>query len=57
MSKRLKDLQFVQICSFDIHSPIADKSGHVKEWAARNPWGNSIAFGSTKKECIADARA
>ena len=28
----------------------------VTEWVARNEWGNAVAFGYTKAECIADAR-
>lgn len=28
----------------------------VSEWVARNDWGNAVAFGNTKKECLEDAR-
>ena len=28
----------------------------VTEWVARNSWGNAVAFGYTKAECVADAR-
>lgn len=53
---KLKDLTFEQITTFDLYHPKADKNGFVKEWVARNQWGNAVAFGNTKAECLKDAR-
>lgn len=49
---KLKDLRLEMISNFDIYNPRADKNGYVKEWVARNEWGNAVAFGNTKAECL-----
>ena len=53
---KLKDLRLEMISNFDIYNPRADKNGYVKEWVARNEWGNAVAFGNTKAECVEDAK-
>ena len=52
----LKDLTFEQIESYDPYNNRAKSNGMVSEWVARNKWGNAVAFGYTKKECMEDAR-
>ena len=52
----LKELTFEKIESYDPYNERAKPNGMVSEWVARNKWGNAIAFGSTKKECMEDAR-
>ena len=54
---KVTDLQFEKIKNYDPFNSRADKSGMVSEWVARNEWGNSIAFGYTKAECVKDARS
>ena len=44
------------IQNFDPYNDRADAYGMVKEWVARNDWGNTVAFGNTKAECTKDAR-
>ena len=58
MGKRvkLKDLKFEQIENYDPLNSKSNSYGMVKEWVARNSWGNAVAFGNTKKECMEDAR-
>ena len=41
---KLKDLRLEMISNFDIYNPRADKNGYVKEWVARNEWGNAVAL-------------
>lgn len=53
---KLKDLSFEMIFNYDVYNSRADKNGYVKEWVARNEWGNAVAFGNTKAECLEDAR-
>lgn len=53
---KISDLKFEVIYSYD---PLHSKSNYLgmrKEWVARNEWGNAVAFGDTKVECIEDAR-
>ena len=54
---KMADLQFVKVRNYDPLNSRADKSGVVSEWVARNGWGNAIAFGYTKAECVKDARS
>lgn len=53
---KLKNLSFEKIFNYDVYNQRADKNGYVKEWVARNEWGNAVAFGNTKVECLEDAR-
>lgn len=53
---KFKDLTFEKIKTYDPFCERANKIGMVSEWVARNSWGNSVAFGATKKECVKDAR-
>ena len=50
------ELTFEKIWNYDPLNPKADKLGMVSEWVGRNGWGNAVAFGNTKKECMEDAR-
>ncbi len=53
---KMSDLIFEQIQSYDpLHSK-SNRLGMRKEWVAKNQWGNAVAFGDTKAECIKDAR-
>lgn len=52
----IKDLEFEKIQSYDPYNDRAKSNGMVTEWVARNGWGNAVAFGYTKAECVADAR-
>lgn len=52
----LGDLNFEKIMSYDPYNSHARGDGMVLEWVARNVWGNAVAFGYTKKECLADAK-
>ena len=45
-----------RIYIFDFFNPRANNTGMVTECVARNAWGNAVAFGDTKAECIKDAR-
>ena len=53
---KLKDLTFERIENYDPFNLRANKNGMVTEWVARNSWGNAVAFGNTRTECVADAR-
>ncbi len=52
----IKDLSFEKIENYDPYNSRSKKNGMVTEWVARNSWGNAVAFGDTKSECVADAR-
>lgn len=53
---KMSNLTFEQIQSYDpLHSK-SNSLGMRREWVAKNQWGNAVAFGDTKKECIKDAR-
>lgn len=53
---KMKDLTFEKIENFDAYNSRANKWGMVTEWVARNAYGNAVAFGKTKEECLEDAR-
>lgn len=53
---KIKDLKFEKIQNYDPYNDRAKSNGMVTEWVARNSWGNAVAFGYTKAECVADAR-
>ena len=53
---KFTDLTFDKIQNHDPLNRRADAAGMVTSWVARNPFGNSVAFGSTKAECEKDAR-
>ena len=53
---KLSQLRFEKIENYDPFNKRAKDNGMVTEWVARNEWGNAVAFGYTKTECIADAR-
>ena len=53
---KLQDLTFERIEHYDPLNLRAKKNGTVSEWVARNSWGNAVAFGNTKAECLQDAR-
>ena len=53
---KLQDLTFERIEHYDPLNLRAKKNGTVSEWVARNDWGNAVAFGNTKAECLQDAR-
>lgn len=53
---KLSQLRFEKIENYDPFNKRAKDNGMVTEWVARNEWGNAVAFGYTKEECIADAR-
>lgn len=53
---KMKDLSFEKIENYDPYHDRAKSNGMVTEWVARNHWGNAVAFGNTKAECMADAR-
>ena len=50
------DLTFEKIQDYDPFNKRANAIGMVTSWVARNPFGNSVAFGDTKAECEKDAR-
>ena len=52
----MKDLVLEKIENYDPFNSRAKSNGMVTEWVARNEWGNSVAFGYTKAECLKDAR-
>lgn len=54
---KMKDLTFEKIQNYDPLNEKADHLGMVSEWVARNEWGNAVAFGRTKAECLSDARS
>lgn len=53
---KFKDLVFEKIENYDPYNSRAKSNGCVTEWVARNEWGNAVAFGDTKAECMKDAR-
>ena len=53
---KLNDLRFEKIENYDPFNSRAKGNGMVTEWVARNDFGNAVAFGNTKKECVSDAR-
>lgn len=53
---KLSDLTFERIENYDPFNSRAKSNGMVSERVARNDWGNAVAFGDTKKECLEDAR-
>lgn len=53
---KMKDLVFERITNYDPFNSRANSQGMVSEWVARNGWGNAVAFGNTKAECVQDAR-
>lgn len=53
---KMNDLTFDKIQNYDPLNSRSDSYGMVTEWVARNAWGNAVAFGYTKKECLEDAR-
>lgn len=53
---KFKDLTFDKIQNYDPLNRRANAIGMVTSWVARNPFGNSVAFGATKAECEKDAR-
>ncbi len=55
-SMKLSDLTIEKIENYDPYNSRAKSNGMFTEWVARNAWGNSVAFGDTKAECLADAR-
>ena len=52
---RFTDLTFEKIEKFDPYNSRAKANGFVTEWVARNQYGNAVAFGYTKTECMKDA--
>ena len=44
------ELSFEKIENYDPYNSRANRYGMVKEWVARNEWGNAVAFGDTKEE-------
>lgn len=53
---KMSELCFEKIENYDPFNPRAKANGMCTEWVARNEYGNVVAFGATKKECINDAR-
>ena len=53
---KISDLKFEKIENYDPFNSRAKDNGMVSEWVARNAWGNAVAFGDTKAECVKDAR-
>lgn len=53
---KIKDLVFEKIENYDPFNSMAKRNGMVTEWVARNEWGNAVAFGNTKADCVQDAR-
>ena len=53
---KFSDLTFDRVTDYDPFNRRANDSGFVTSWVARNPFGNSVAFGDTKSECVKDAR-
>ena len=54
---KMSDLMFEKIENYDPLHSRSKSNGMVTEWVARNGWGNAVAFGYTKKECVDDAKA
>lgn len=53
---KLSNLKFEKTENYDPYNSRAKSNGMVTEWVARNEWGNAVAFGNTKAECVKDAR-
>ena len=53
---KISQLSFEKIENYDPFNHRAKANDMVTEWVARNEWGNAVAFGNTKTQCIADAR-
>ena len=53
---KISQLIFEKIENYDPFNRRAKANSMVTEWVARNEWGNVVASGNTKAECIADAR-
>ena len=53
---KISDLKFEKIANYDPYNERSNAYGMVIEWVARNEWGNAIAFGYTKAECMKDAK-
>ncbi len=53
---KMTELTFEKIQNYDPYNRRAKSNGMVTEWVARNEWGNAVAFGDTKAECMKDAR-
>ena len=53
---KISELSFEKIESSNPYNSRAKRNGMVTEWVARNAWGNSVAFGNTKSECMKDAK-
>ncbi len=49
-------LSIERIENYDPYHERAKSNGMVVEWVGRNEWGNAVAFGDTKAECIRNAR-
>lgn len=56
MKLKFTDLTFEKIQDYDPFNKRANAIGMVTSWVARNPFGNSVAFGDTKAECEKGAR-
>lgn len=56
MKLKFTDLIFETIHYYDPFNKRSNSIGIVTSWVARNPFGNSVAFGDTKAECEKDAR-
>ena len=52
----MEKLSFEKITNYDPFNRRAKADGSVTEWVGRNRWGNAVAFGETKKECVEDAK-
>ena len=53
---KMSELTFEKITNYDPYNSRPKANGMVTEWVARNEWGNAVAFGDTKAECMRDAR-
>lgn len=53
---KFSDITFDKIENYDPLNTRANHQGMVTEWVGRNVYGNAVAFGNTKAECVADAR-
>lgn len=57
MSRQVKEkVTLEKIHNYDPLNNRANSMGMVSEWVGKNAWGNSVAFGDTRKECEKDAR-
>lgn len=53
---KLSDMKIEKITNYDPYNNRSKADGTVTEWIARNEYGNAVAFGYTKAECIEDAK-